>query len=122
MMRGISSFVALLVLPIVALAADYQDAKILDAGADKELTGVHFSVFGGLSSDRENVSTITVLIDDLIVTAEYNTMRVNGAKSAANLVVGDTVQALLDGKWLKLVLDNGKSIKATVLRRERAAE
>jgi hypothetical protein len=121
-MKGILSLVALMVLPILAFADDYQEAKVLDAGADKELTGIHFSVFGGVGSERENVSTITVLIEDLIVTAEYNTMRINGAKSAANLVVGDTVQAMLDRKWLRIVLDNGKTIKATVLRRERASE
>ena len=41
-------------------------------------------------------------------------------RAASNLIVGDTVQAKSDGKWLYFVMPGtGKTIKAKIMRQER---
>ena len=103
--------VALLAFTVGAHGADgFQPAAILDAST-------HVETFGTVVMP---VNTVTLRLGDLVVTADYYTALKNGPNVASALVVGDTVQAKLDGKKLLLVLPNGKKISADITRRARA--
>jgi hypothetical protein len=115
---------ALMALALVCLsfaahaAEEFQVATILDAGTHRETDGAVMNVFGGINNTEANVSVVVLQIGTLKVTAEYETM-FHGKRAASNMIVGDTVQARTDGKWLHFVGPSGKVIKAKVMRQER---
>ncbi|MEO8465177.1 MAG: hypothetical protein ABI640_07520 [Gammaproteobacteria bacterium] len=109
-----SVLIAGTVLAFAGFADDFQPATIVDAGTQNELLA---NGTGGVVGVPQ--STVTVLIAGLKITAQYYTANPSGPKAASQLVVGDMVQARVDGKWLYLVVPSGKTIKARVVRQER---
>ncbi len=111
-----SVLIASTVLAFAALADDFRSATIVDAGTQNELVG---NGQGGVLTMPQN--TVTVLVGTLKITGQYYALA-GGSKAASQLIVGDTVQARVDGKWLYFVGPSGKTIKARIVRQERVAQ
>ena len=109
-----SVLIASTLLACAAFAADFQSATIVDASTQNELLS---NGTGGVVPVPH--STVTVLIAGLKITAQYYTADPSGPRAASQLVVGDMVQARVDGKWLYFVVPSGKTIKARIVRQER---
>jgi hypothetical protein len=93
----------------------FQDTKLVDARA--------YSERGGARS-RTNMNEVTVQIGEFFITAAYKTTFKNGPNSAGNFIVGQAVQARLDGrreKKLIVRMPGGEEIHADVVRREMAS-
>jgi hypothetical protein len=121
-MRAIIT-VLLLLAASVAHADDFQAAVIVDAGTSVQATGggtvQNFGTFSTVTPSSANVSVVVLRIGNLQVTGEYKTI-LQGPRAASNLIVGDTLQARADGKWLYFVMPGtDKTIKAKIMRQER---
>jgi hypothetical protein len=114
----LSSLAALSLFGLTAVAEDvYSTATIVDAGKDSSLS---VSLFGGLQNTNENM--LSVALDGMKITASYETMFANGKNSSANFVVGSKVQARVHkNKWLYVLREDGKPLRARIVRREMLA-
>jgi len=99
---------SLLCVVLGAHADDFQAATILEAGTHYE----------GSEEERATINVIVLQMGTLKITGQYETI-LHGPRAASNLIVGDTVQARADGKWLYFVGPTGKTIKARIMRQER---
>jgi hypothetical protein len=103
---------AVLLLAAMSFAAshhEFQTAKLVDVSADERLyegTTVKHVVF-------------KVQIGDLLISARGERMRRHGGDSSHGLIVGDPVQAVVDGDELYLQRPDGKEIKAKIVERKR---
>ena len=100
-----------LVLSVASFASarDFQTGKLVDVGCD--------DVLHGGSSQRHAVYHIR--LGDMIYSAEGDKLKHN-ADPAHGLVVGDDVRVAVEGDHLFLRRPDGKDIKTTIVKRERA--
>lgn len=99
--------------PAIADDDTYSTARIVDAGQSTELQA---GAFG--SVDNANVNSITVELDGMLITAEYQTLLAGGKNASSNFIVGSDVQARIQGKRLWILRDDGKPLKIRITRRE----
>lgn len=107
--------IGLLVFAQVAIADDeeYRPARIVDAGSG---WGIAAGAFGGVENEHQN--SITIEIDGMRYTAQYNTLT-GGKNSAANFVVGSEVQVYVhEDRQLWILREDGKPLKVRIARRE----
>ena len=89
---------------------DYQTAKLVDVNYDDLLHGG--------SSQRHAI--YQVRLDDMIYYAESGKLKGHAADASHGLVVGDHVRVAVEGDRLYLRRPDGKDIKATIIKRQRA--
>ena len=97
---------------------DFRPAVVVDAVASVE------TVATGIEAYSYPANQIAVLIDGMIVTATYATWSTSGKNAAGAFIVGDTVLVKFDGRRnQKLIVQvpGGSTVRAEVIRRERAA-
>lgn len=100
---------ALVLISTIALAADFQQAKLLDVISHKQANPVvPVAVY--------DMVTITVAINGMSYTATYYASK---HLRSADLIVGDFIPAKLDNTELLIKLPDGKEIKSKIVRRER---
>jgi co-chaperonin GroES (HSP10) len=105
--------VAVLVLTAMSFAGahhDFQAGRLVAVTSDERLiegTTVEHAVF-------------EVEIGDIVYFARGERMRRHGGDAAHGLVVGDPVQAAIDGEDLILQRPDGKEIKTRIIQRKRA--
>ena len=106
---------AAMLLVVPTFAEDgYSTATIVDAGQNSELD---VGVFGGLRKSNEN--SITVELNGVRLTADYETFFASGKNASSNFIVGSQVQARVHrNKWLYVLREDGKPVKARISRRE----
>jgi len=91
---------------------DFQAGKLLDVSSDERLvegTTVKHAVY-------------EVQLGNIIYFARGERIHVHSGDVGHGLVVGDSVQAAIDGDNLILQRPDGKEIKAKIIQRKRAAE
>src|SRR5690606_14609945 len=100
-------------LPVLA-ADGYRTGTIVDAGQDSKLS---VSLFGGMQNS--NANTITVELDGMLYTINYQTMFAGGKNASSHFIVGTEVQAKVhNNKRLWILREDGKPLKASIVRRE----
>jgi hypothetical protein len=104
----------LLTLLAVSISAfahdrDFQTGKLIDVGYNDLL-------HGGSSQRR---ALYQVRLGDVIYSAEGDKVKHN-ADPAHGLIVGDRVRVAIEGDRLFLRRPDGKDIKATIIKRQRA--
>lgn len=113
-MRVLALFLLLMVASAHAADDDYRPAIIVDAGQDTELRA---GVFGGVTN--ANANTITVELDGMRYTANYQTILPNGRNASSHFVVGAEVMARVHrDKFLWILREDGKPLKVRITRRE----
>lgn len=93
----------------LASTRDYQTGKLMDVGYDDALhnsSGKHHAIY-------------QVRLGDVIYSAEGDKVKDN-VDPAHGLVVGDSVRVAVEGEHMFLRRPDGKDIKATIVKRERA--
>lgn len=114
-MRVLALLAMLAVAPVHAADDDYRRAIVVDAGQSTELRAG--GVFGGVTN--ANTNTITVEIDGMRYTADYQTILAGGKNASSNFVVGAEVMARVHReKFLWILRDDGKPLKVRITRRE----
>lgn len=111
----------ILLLSAVALAGDFQKAKITDVQGFKEAGAPIIAPNNGypvLISTSRNMFTITVSFGDMGYSAQYVQKR---HFKPSEFIVGDPIDARIDGDKLVLRTADGKEEKAKITRRERLA-
>ena len=92
-----------------ASTRDYQTGKLLDVGYDDILH----------SGSSQRHALYQVRLGDVIYSAEGDKLK-HKADPGHGLVVGDDVRVAVEGDRLYLRRPDGKDIKATIVKRERA--
>jgi hypothetical protein len=103
----------------VGLGADFQKAKLLDVQAFKEAGASIIAPNNGypvVIPTSHNMFTITVAIGDMGYSAQYRQQR---HFKPSELVVGDVIDAKVDGDKLVLRTAENKEVKARIVRRQR---
>jgi hypothetical protein len=93
-----------------AYAQDFLPAKVMEAQSQVDPLS---------ACQTALANTVVVQIDDMLVRALYCTL---GGRRAADLVIGDSVDAAIDGRKLIIRLPDGKTVKADIVRRERVVQ
>src|SRR5207245_1095045 len=89
---------------------DYQTGKLVDVAYD--------DVLHSGSSQRHAV--YQVRLGDVIYSAEGDKLKGHKGDPAHGLIVGDEVRVAIDGDHLFLRRPDGKDLKTTIVKRERA--
>ncbi len=107
----VALLLGMLVISLVSLARtrDFQTAKLVDVSYD--------DVMHSGSSQRHPV--YQVRLGDLIYSAEGDKLK-HAADPAHGLLVGDDVRVAIEGDRLYLRRPDGKDIKTTIVKREKA--
>ncbi len=106
-----------------ALAADFQQAKVLDVrvatAPNNSALGRWAASDGGSVVIPSTVNTITVTLSlgDFVYTAQYRELR---HFKASDLVIGDSAPARVDGDKLILKGSDGKEVKGKIIRKARS--
>jgi hypothetical protein len=111
------TFALMMLFGVAAAWADeeYRTARVVDAGAGTELQSD--GAFGGVSN--ANVHTITIDLDGMRYTAEYQTLTPGGKNSSTQFVVGTEVQAYVhNDRQLWILREDGTPLKIRITRRE----
>jgi len=96
---------------------EYRTAKIVDAGQDTEISA---DLFGDVQN--ANMNTITVELDGMRITANYQTLTPGGKNASSRFIVGTEVQARVhNDKQLWIIRADGKPLKLRISRREMVA-
>jgi hypothetical protein len=103
------TFIFAFLLSSVALAADFQKAKIVDI---QPFNGPGL-VIGNIIGNAQ-MFTLTVAFDDYTYSANYY---VGSQLKPQHLVVGDPILARIDGDRLVIRQENGKEAKAKIIRK-----
>jgi hypothetical protein len=115
-------FAVLLVLAPLASAEDFQQAKLLDVQAFKA-AGPSIVAPNGNNSviipTSRNMFTITVAIGEMAYSAQFRESR---HFKPSQFVVGDPIEAKVEGDKLILKNSENKEEKAKIVRRERLAK
>jgi hypothetical protein len=104
---------AVLLLAAMSFAASHhelQAAKLIDVSADERL----------IEGTSYRHAIYKVEIGDLLISARGERMRIRGGDAGHGLIVGDPVQAAVEGDELYLQRPDGKEIKAKIIERKRA--
>lgn len=110
----------LLAVAFAANAADdeYSTGRIVDASQGTELRAGLF----GSGVSNANANSLTVELDGMRYTVDYQTILSGGKNAASNFVVGTEVQARVHkDKWLVLLRPDGKTLRVRITRRELVA-
>ena len=110
---------ALSLLSALALAEDFQNAKLIDIAPYEKSNAPIIAPNNGypvLISTDQNMMTITVGLNGMAYSANFRQRR---DFKSSTLIVGDSILARLDGDDLVLKKPNGKEVKAKLTRRER---
>lgn len=110
---------ALFLLSAVALAGDFQKAKLLDVQVFKEAGPSILAPNNGypvVIPTSRSMFTIRVAIGDMSYSAQYQQRR---HFKPSELIVGDMIEARVEGDKLILRTEEGKEEKAKIMRRER---
>ena len=89
---------------------DFQAGKLIEVSADERLddgTSLRWAIF-------------RVQVADLVYTARAGRVRTHSGDMAQGLIVGDPVQAAIDGDTLILLKPNGKELRLKITKRSRA--
>jgi len=89
---------------------DFQKGKLINVTTDERLiegTSARWAIF-------------TVQISDLVYTARGGRVRRHSGDFTEGLIIGDPVQAAVDGGELILLKPDGKELKTRIIKRERA--
>jgi|SRR5579864_1274127 hypothetical protein len=111
----------LIFLSAIAVGADFQQAKLLDVRGFKEAGASIIAPNNGypvIIPISRNMFTITVALGDMSYSAQYQQSR---HFKPSELIVGDPIEARIDGDKLILRTADGKEQKAKIVRRERLA-
>lgn len=112
------TFALLMLFVATASAAEdeeYRPARVVDIGTDTEIQSG--GVFGGTTNAYN--SAITIEIDGMRYTAQYQTLMPGGKNSASNFVVGSEVQVYVhEDRQLWILREDGKPLKVRITRRE----
>lgn len=107
--------IGLLALAQVAIAdEEYRPARIVDASSGSEMQA---GALGGV--ENANVNSITIELDGMRYTAQYQTLLPGGKNASSNFVVGTEVQAYVhDDRQIWILREDGKPLKIRITRRE----
>jgi hypothetical protein len=111
-----------LLLSVAAFAGDFQKAKIVDVQGFREAGTPIIAPNNGypvLIATSRNMFTITVSFGGMEYSAQYPQKR---HFRPSELIVGDMLDARIDGERLILRTADGKEEKAKIIRRERLAK
>jgi hypothetical protein len=117
----IKRLLAVLLLSMAAFAGDFQKAKILDVQGFREQGAPIIAPNNGypvLIDTSRNMFTITVALSGMSYSAQYAQKR---HFKPSELIVGDVIEARIDGDMLILRTADAKEEKAKITRRERLA-
>jgi len=117
-MKRVIGVVAGLLLAGAALGVEdgYSVGVIVDADQSTELRSS--GMFGGGVQDA-NANTITVDLDGMRYTVDYQTLLAGGKNASSRFVVGSEIHARVhNGKWLWILREDGKPLRARITRRE----
>jgi len=104
------AFVLAASLHVVAGKAEFQTGKLLDVDSDERLVE-------GTTIRR---AVYQVQIGDIIYFARGERLHKRSGDPGHGLVIGDPVEAAIDGESLLLKRPDGKEIKAKIIKRTRA--
>jgi hypothetical protein len=112
----VNKILILFVLVGCCFAADFKKCKLLDIRPyqDNQVIGSN----GNVVTVEHDMYAITVAIDGIAVTGEYESRWARSYKPS-DLVVGDEIDAKIEGKKLVIKRPDGKELKATIIKRER---
>lgn len=110
-----------LVLSSIAIAADFQPTKILDVAAGKQAGTIVTTVnpSNGYATSiplSYDVFALSVALDGVRYTGSYTAGR---HFKSSDFVVGDSIDAKMEGDNLIIKDANGKTHKGKIVRRER---
>ena len=112
----------ILLLSVAAFASDFQKAKIVDVRGFREAGTPIIAPNNGypvLIDTSHNMFTITVALGGMGYSAQYPQKR---HFKSSELIVGDMIDARIDGEKVILRTAHGKEEKAKIIRRERLAK
>jgi hypothetical protein len=115
------SFIFLLTISICAMgeAQDLIAAKILDVQAFSQAGAPVIAPNNGhpvVIPISKDMFSLTLAIGYMSYTGRYSQSR---HLKPADLIVGDSLQARIDGKHMLVMMPNGKLMKAEIIRKER---
>jgi hypothetical protein len=111
--------VVLLLFSAVAFAADFHQAKLIDVQGFKQAGPPIIAPNNGypvVIPTSQNMFTITVAFGDMSYSGQFQESR---HFKPSQLIVGDSIQARIDGEKLILKTAAGREEKAKIIRRER---
>lgn len=109
----------LLLLSGILFAADFQSAKLVDVQAFKQPGAPIIAPNNGypvVIPTSQNMFTITVALNDMSYSGQFHESR---HFKPSQLIVGDSIQARIDGEKLILKTKEGREERAKIIRRER---
>lgn len=113
-MKTLVLLVALLAAPAMA-AEEFRDAIVVNSGIKP--SGSAMVLPGGVIA-AENVHSVTVQIDGMLITGAWSPMF--GKNSAGQFIVGDVVKARFVGHdKLQVQVPGGDAVRTSIVKRER---
>jgi hypothetical protein len=112
-------FIVVVLLASLASAADFQTAKILDVQPYTEHGAPIVAPNNGhpvLIDTSDSMFTLTVAIGDMGYSANYRSGR---HFKSSEVIVGDSIEACIDGDKLIIKRPDGKEVRAKITRRAR---
>jgi hypothetical protein len=109
--RLLAIFLCAIAISGAAKNEAFQSAKLIDVTTTETLVK-------GTAYAR---AQFVVQVGDIVYTAVGGRVHPRGGGPGVDLIVGDPIQASVDGNKLVLIRPGGKEIKANIVRRERAA-
>lgn len=108
------TLICFLLLSTAAFAKDhaFQQGKLLAVDTDQRL-------YEGTSIGH---ALLTVQVDDVIYTVRGERVTRRTKDFSGGLIIGDSVQASLEGNNLVLLKPDGKDLKTNILKRARVAK
>jgi hypothetical protein len=109
----------LLLLSAVAAASDFQQAKLVDVQGFKQPGAPIIAPNNGypvVIPTSQNMFTITVALDGMSYSGQFRESR---HFKPSHLIVGDSIQAKIEGEKLILKTGDDTEEKAKIIRRER---
>ena len=109
----------LFLFSVMAFGSDFQQAKLVDVQGFKQPGAPIIAPNNGypvVIPTSQNMFTITVVLDGMSYSGQFRESR---HFRPSQLVVGDAIQAKIEGEKLILKAAEGKEEKAKIIRRER---
>jgi len=109
----------LLLFSTIMFASDFQQAKLIDVQGFKQPGPAIIAPNNGYPvaiPTSQNMFTITVAIGDMSYSGQFREAR---NFKPSRLIVGDSIQARVDGEKIVLKTEEGREERAKIIRRER---
>ncbi len=109
----------LFLFSVMAFGSDFQQAKLVDVQGFKQPGAPIIAPNNGypvVIPTSQNMFTITVALDGMSYSGQFRESR---HFRPSQLVIGDAIQAKIEGEKLILKAEEGKEEKAKIIRRER---